>query len=187
MLFSIGCLFVFVGLYTPFFYGQYYAIQKHLANENLAFYLLAIMNTGSIFGRLIPNFIADYSGPINMLTPCVFICAILNFCMISAKSTAGIIVLEIFYGFFSGAVVSLPPAIVVHISPNRGLIGTRIGMCFLFACVGVLIGTPIAGTILDRHGWTAVWCYSGAFLMIGSFLVVGSRVSHKGWRLMEKA
>jgi len=187
MLFSIGCLFVFVGLYTPFFYGQYYAIQKHLANKNLAFYLLAIMNSASIFGRLIPNFIADYSGPINMMAPCVLVCAILNFCMISVKSTPGIIVFNIFYGFFSGAVVSLPPTIVVHTSPNRGLIGTRIGMCFLFTSVGVLIGTPIAGIILDRHGWIPVWCYAGAFTIVGAFLVVGCRVSHKGWRLIEKA
>lgn len=41
----------FMGLYMPFFYAQVYALQKHITNENLAFYLLAVMNSTSMFGR----------------------------------------------------------------------------------------------------------------------------------------
>jgi len=187
MYFSTGSLISFIGLYTPFFYGQYYAIQKHLANENLAFYLLAILNSGSIFGRIIPNFIADRTGPLNMMIPCLLAAAILIFCIISVKSTAEIIAFNVFYGFFSGAFVSLPATIMVNISPNRGLIGTRIGMCFIFTSFGVLIGTPVAGAILKQYGWTAVWCYGGAFTMTGTFFIVACRVAHKGWRIMVPA
>lgn len=41
----------FMGLYMPFFYAQVYALERHITNENLAFYLLAIMNSTSVFGR----------------------------------------------------------------------------------------------------------------------------------------
>ncbi len=41
----------FMGLYMPFFYAQVYALERHITNENLAFYLLAVMNSVSIFGR----------------------------------------------------------------------------------------------------------------------------------------
>lgn len=45
---------------------QSYAIAKNLTNENLAFYLLAILNAASTFGRVIPNLIADRIGPVRI-------------------------------------------------------------------------------------------------------------------------
>jgi MFS family permease len=47
----VGFFCGFMGLYMPFFYAQVYAIQRHITNENLAFYLLAVMNSTSVFGR----------------------------------------------------------------------------------------------------------------------------------------
>lgn len=47
----VGFFLGFMGLYMPFFYAQVYAIQRHITNENLAFYLLAVMNSTSTFGR----------------------------------------------------------------------------------------------------------------------------------------
>jgi MFS family permease len=41
----------FMGLYIPFFYAQLYALRERLTNENLAFYLLAVLNSTSTFGR----------------------------------------------------------------------------------------------------------------------------------------
>lgn len=40
-------------MYIPLFYVQVYAIEKNIVggDENLAFYLLAIANAGSFFGR----------------------------------------------------------------------------------------------------------------------------------------
>jgi MFS family permease len=52
----------FTGLYMPFFYAQVYALDRHITSENLAFYLLAVMNSTSIFGRTylpIPSRIRD--------------------------------------------------------------------------------------------------------------------------------
>jgi hypothetical protein len=40
-----------MGLYMPFFYAQVYALERHITSENLAFYLLAVMNSTSTFGR----------------------------------------------------------------------------------------------------------------------------------------
>jgi MFS family permease len=56
--FVLGSFLGFLGLYTPFFYIQSYAIQTGLADPDLAFYLLAILNGSSTFGRIIPNYIA---------------------------------------------------------------------------------------------------------------------------------
>ena len=53
LLFNIAEFFAFMGLYVPFFYAQLYAVQNHIIDEYLGFYLLAILNTGSFFGRIV--------------------------------------------------------------------------------------------------------------------------------------
>jgi len=187
MLFVIGGFVGFMGLYTVFFYVQFYAITKHITNENLAFYLLSILNSSSVFGRILPNFVADKAGPLNIILPCALISGILILCLIPVNSVTGIIIICVFYGFFSGTFVSLPPTIIVHMSPNRGLIGTRMGMCFAMVAIGVLIGTPIAGAILSAANFTSVWIFGGVLTIAGAMIMGASRVVFKGWALMVKA
>jgi predicted MFS family arabinose efflux permease len=93
-----------------------------------------------------------------------------------------------FYGFFSGTFVSLPPTIIVHLSLNeRGKIGTRMGQSFGIVAIGLLIGTPIGGAILNKSGFWAVWVYGGIMLVASSVILFASRVCHKGWSLSVKA
>ncbi|KAF2190959.1 MFS general substrate transporter [Zopfia rhizophila CBS 207.26] len=184
----LGFFIGFIGLYMPFFYSQVYAIDQKLTNPNLAFYLLAIMNSTSVFGRIIPNYLADKIGPFNVVIPCTLASGILNFCMIAADSSAGIIVLIAFYGFFSGTFVSLPPTIIVHLSEHaRDKIGTRLGQSFACIAVGLLIGTPIGGAILDASGYNAIWAFGGTMLLVSAVILSLSRGFHKGWRLRTKA
>jgi MFS family permease len=51
---TCGFFFGFMGLYIPFFYAQVFAVQEHITSEEMAFYLLAIMNGTSVFGRKFP-------------------------------------------------------------------------------------------------------------------------------------
>ncbi|KAF2660427.1 MFS general substrate transporter [Lophiostoma macrostomum CBS 122681] len=184
----LGFFLGFVGLYMPFFYAQVYAINQHITNENLAFYLLAIMNATSIFGRIIPNYVADKVGPFNVVIPCTVVTSVLCFCFITVSSSAGIVVLMGFYGFFSGSFVSLPPTIIVHLSLNaRDKIGTRLGQSFAVIACGLLIGTPIGGVILDAKGFTSVWIFGGVMLIAGGVVLAGARGMHKGWGLTTKA
>jgi predicted MFS family arabinose efflux permease len=129
-LFVLGTFLGFMGLFVVFFYVQSYAIETKIASENTGSYLLAILNAGSVFGRIIPNFIADRVGPMNMIVPCALVSGVLCLCLIAVHSLAPVIVICALYGFFSGSFVSLPPTILVHLTSNRAMIGTRMGMCF---------------------------------------------------------
>jgi hypothetical protein len=68
---------------------------------------LAIMNAGSIGGRLLPNFIADGWGPYNMLVVCLAVSAGLAFSIFALDSFAGMVVFALLYGFWSGSCESL--------------------------------------------------------------------------------
>ncbi|EME77224.1 uncharacterized protein MYCFIDRAFT_191418 [Pseudocercospora fijiensis CIRAD86] len=181
--FVLGTFVGFLGLYTPFFYIQTYAIQTGIASPHLGFYLLAILNAASTFGRVIPNFIADRLGPFNVIIPCTFATGLLCLCLIAAKSIASVIVIAALYGFFSGTFVSLPATIFVYITKNRGMIGTRMGMGFAVTAIGILVGTPISGTILAASGFRYVWVFGGIMTVLAAMSMSVSRVSKGGWKL----
>lgn len=182
----VGFFIGFMGLYMPFFYAQVYALTEHITDANMSFYLLSILNSASIVGRILPNYIADHLGPFNVVVPCAAISALLCFCLMTATSAPRIIALLAFYGFVSGSFVSLPPTMIVHLSAKeRGKIGTRMGQMFAVVSVGLLVGTPIGGAILDRHGFDSVWIYGGVMLLGSTVLLGAARVAFRGWGLVK--
>ncbi|KAK5107411.1 hypothetical protein LTR62_001315 [Meristemomyces frigidus] len=128
--FVAGTVFAFLGLYDPFFYIQSYAIESKIANQDISFYLLSIINAASTFGRIIPGYIADRTGPLNLIFPCTLVAGILCICLAAAHSIGSVVVILILYGFCSGTLLSLPPTVFVQLTANRAVIGTRMGMGF---------------------------------------------------------
>lgn len=182
--FVAGCFIGFLGLYTPFFYIQSYAIQTGLAQPELAFYLLATLNAASVFGRIIPNLIADRIGPFNVVIPCTAATGVLCLCLIPTRSIGPVIAIAVLYGFTSGTFVSLPATIYVHITKNRGMIGTRMGMGFAVTSIAILVGTPISGAILDASSYSFVWLYGGIMTVAAAAILCVARVGKGGWKLM---
>ena len=176
-----------MGMYIPFFYVQLYAIEKKIMSEDLAFYLLAILNAASTFGRVVPNFFADRTGPLTVLFPCSLLTALLAFCWIAIDDTAGLIVFCVLYGFFSGTFVSLPGPAVISLSPNLGEVGTRMGMSFAFGGFGLLVGNPVAGAILRQHGWVGAQSWNGASNSVAAICMLVARMAKAGLDLKTKA
>jgi len=185
LMFSIAEFLGFMGMYIPFFYIQSYASEKHIMNANSAFYMLPVLNAASIFGRIVPNFLADKTGPLNMLVPCTCISAILAFCWIPVHDTAGVVIFCILYGFFSGTFVSLPPTTVVSLSPSLSVVGTRMGMSFTFAGFGILVGNPVAGAILNSGSWIGLQLFC-AISVVTAGIACGIARFAKAPQLMAK-
>ncbi|THY81135.1 MFS general substrate transporter [Aureobasidium pullulans] len=182
----IGSMIAFLGTWTPFVYIEVYALEYGITSGKLAFYLLPIITAGSIFGRIGPNLIAARIGLFNVVIPCVAITGVLAFCFIVAKTQESLIAVSCLYGFFSGSIVSIIPALGVSISPSRAVIGTRIGMACATIGLGMLAGTPISGAILSHHGFTATWAFSGTVALLGACFLTAARVLHGGWILRQK-
>lgn len=47
-------------VYIPFFFVEDYGLRLKL-DADTSFYLLSVMNAASLFGRLVPNWLADKS------------------------------------------------------------------------------------------------------------------------------
>lgn len=183
-LFILGAFISFIGLYVPFFYCEVYAYQSNFGDGEFSFYTLAILNGASTFGRILPNIIADAIGPFNVIIPCALFAGICTLSLLSITAVPSFVVFLIFYGFFSGAFVSLPPPVLIALSPNRALMGTHMGMAFAGVACGVLVGTPIAGAILKRYGYDAIWIYGGVFTCAGAFVMFVARGMKLNWTKM---
>ncbi|KAI1849184.1 hypothetical protein JX266_005145 [Neoarthrinium moseri] len=182
LLFVAQMFCTYLGMYVPFFYVQLYSVKMGISSTEFSPYLVTILNAGSIFGRVVPNYFADRFGPIQMLIFTTFASAVLIFSWIGIKNLPGLIVFCILYGFFSGGITSGTLAAMVPYVPNLERLGTRMGTFFFAMGVSVLIGTPIGGAILgngNEASWKGLIAYGGATLLAGDVLLVVSFILHR--------
>jgi MFS family permease len=179
-LFSLGLFLAFVGLYVPIFYWILWA-QHHAGVETaLSFYLLAVLNGSSTFGRIIPGLLADHYGPLELMIILTVASGILGFAAIGIHTLAGAAVFAVLYGFSSGAVVSLPSAVVAVLAPQIGVVGTWMGMTFCFAGAGILIGSPIAGTIInvEENRFVGGFAFSASVVLLAGIFFISAKLIH---------
>ncbi|KAK4703568.1 hypothetical protein P7C70_g2648, partial [Phenoliferia sp. Uapishka_3] len=171
-----AAFFIALGIFFPFFYIQVYAEYNGLS-QTVSFYSLAILNAASVFGRTLPNALADKYGVFNLILPCCFSASVLIFAMFGATNAGGVIAFSIIFGFFSGGYVSLLSPVFITMSKSVSEIGVRVGYAFIIVGIAALIGTPICGALLVRtnNGFYAPIIFSGVATALGSGLLVVAR------------
>lgn len=132
----------------------------------------------SIFGRTVPNALADKTGRFNMMIiMSAFTTILLLALWLPASGNAPLIVFAALFGVGSGAGIGLTPALCAGISPIKD-IGIRTGTIFAFASIAALTGSPLGGRIItDSKGdfkYTIV--FSGLSCAIGTCLFVAARI-----------
>ncbi|MDI1492935.1 MAG: hypothetical protein OHK93_004718 [Ramalina farinacea] len=185
LIFGVAGFFAYMTVYIPFFYAALYGIKVGVSVD-WAIYLLVLLSLGSFFGRLIPGHLADRYGPMNILALASLTTTIVAYSWIAVVNKGGMIVFSVLYGFFSGALVSLPPTVVASLCPNMGVIGTRIGMFLFPTSIGLLIGNPIAGAIL-KSGWVDIQAFCGTIAAMTTILVTAARFAKTGLVIGVKA
>lgn len=102
----------------------------------------------------------------------------------------------LFFGFFSGIFIALPPVLFVALTKDKSKVGTRIGMGFAIVGLGVLAGGPGAGAILGTGGsgaaladeslnWTGTWVYAGVTTVAAGIVFAVVRVMKGGLKLAK--
>jgi MFS family permease len=140
------------------------------------------------FGRLLPAYLADRIGPFNVMILCAGFSGIINLALwLPATSNAPIIVFACLYGFGSGCVLSIVPAMVAQISDIRQL-GVRTGALYILSSIGVLVGSPIGGAIVNHQNgsFSGLQIFCGVMLLVGTLFAGLSRYSQVGFKLITK-
>ncbi|GFF93409.1 hypothetical protein IFM47457_09523 [Aspergillus lentulus] len=174
MLFSTSLTCVMLAYYIPLFYVPSYARTQLHTTRSLSFYMVAIINGASAFGRVVPYLLSAYIPPIAILWLGVAGSALAMFTWIAATNLPGFIVWACYWGFLSGVLVTAPTAIIGHpaLCPDPNYLGTRMGMMWGISSFGSLVGTPIAGALVDlsQANFLKAQVFAGC-LMVGGVML----------------
>lgn len=115
--------------------------------------------------------------------------AVIALTLRAVSNEAGLIVVSSLYGFISGGMVSLPPAMIANLTTDKEEFGTRIGVGYTIAAFGALIGNPIAGALqlnsksskhpVQEH-YQGTWFFAGSVTMLCTVLLVIVRLIQGG-------
>jgi MFS family permease len=189
MIFVFGGMIGFIGLYVGLFYISFFGEATGITDEALSFYLVPILNAGSVLGRTLPNILADKIGPFNVLVPGATIVSVILFSLIAVNAAGGLIAATVFFGIFSGVFIALPPVCFVALTEDKTKIGTRIGMGMAIFALGTLVGGPGGGAILQMHpehlNWTGMWAFGASCVMCSVLIYSVVRVLKGGIKLVK--
>ncbi|XWX00021.1 hypothetical protein V2A60_008037 [Cordyceps javanica] len=141
LLLCSGLAISYLGMFSPFFYATSYA--RSLGHSaSFAFYLVSIVNGASLFGRILPGFLADRYGHFNLCGAAALLSGAVALCWTAATSSGALVAWCLAYGFTSGAIMSLQSACAAQLAPHE-LHGTA---------VGFLMGSVALTTIENKRG-----------------------------------
>ncbi|KAL8766140.1 MAG: hypothetical protein Q9209_006980 [Squamulea sp. 1 TL-2023] len=110
---TAGVFFIEWGLFVPLSFISSYALANGV-NSTFSYQLLAVLNAGSVFGRVVPGYVADRLGRFNTMIATVALCLIstLGIWLNVGGNIAGLCVFGALFGFASGSNISLTPVCV---------------------------------------------------------------------------
>ena len=113
LLTTLAIFFVEWGIFIPISYISSYALTQGVSST-LSYQLLAIMNAGSFFGRVLPGYFADWWGRFNVLIMTVILCLLSNVCLWlpAGDSVPLLVIYSCVFGFASGSGISLTPVCI---------------------------------------------------------------------------
>lgn len=132
-----------------------------------------------------------------MTIPGVCVVSLLSFVWIIIRTEAGLIVFAVIYGMFLGTIQALGPACVTSLAKETDSLATVTVSRFLYlrcedraadrspqgtvfgiASSGTLIGTPVAGAILqDGDNFVGLQAFTGAIAAFATALYILCRIS----------
>ncbi|KAI2627549.1 MFS general substrate transporter [Hypoxylon sp. NC1633] len=191
--YAAGMFFNFWGLYFAVYYLAAFSRGALLA-PSLSYAdslnLLLILNGVGLPGRLLPNHLADRTGPLNMMIPTSAACGVVMLAWMAVRTPAQLYGWTCAYGVVAGALQSLFPAGLSSLTTDLRKQGTRMGMVFTIVSFSVLTGNPIAGAIIGSMGgrYEGAQAFTGSCLLLGSALIFAARVvrmrrTGAGWKV----
>lgn len=187
MLMTLAVSLGFISFYVVVFYISFSGQSRHITDTNLSFYLLPLLNAASVFGRILPNILADRIGPLNVVIPGSIVFGILQLCMLAVNEVGAIIVVALLTGYFSGVYVALSPLLFATVTKDKSKMGTRMGMGFAMMSPSVFLGGPAAGAILGSDPsnlhWSSTWIFSGVCVLGAACIFLYERTSKVGLKM----
>ncbi|KAH8645667.1 riboflavin transporter MCH5 [Xylariales sp. PMI_506] len=193
VLYAVGMFFNFWAVYFGFYYissfsrGEITPAMSYTDSLNM----VLLVNGIGLIGRVLPNYVADLVGPLNMMIPFCVMTGIALLSWMVVETPGQLYAWTIFFGIAAGAIQSLFPAGLSSLTTDLRKRGTRMGMTFTIASFSVLTGNPIAGAIIGATPGGKYWgaqAFTGVSILVGGCLIFSARYARQrrlksGWKL----
>ncbi|KAE8153472.1 major facilitator superfamily domain-containing protein [Aspergillus avenaceus] len=180
---TIAIFLVEFAVFIPITYIASYATHAGV-NDTLAYAQIIFLNLGAVPGRFLPGLIADRLGRFNVMVLTSLICSVLTLALwlTAGNNIAAIVCYAVFFGFWSGAAISLTPVCISQVCATEDY-GKRNGTTFTIVSVGALTGIPIAGAIQQRDGgeYQGLIVFGGVLYLAATVAFAVSRGICAGW------
>lgn len=109
------------------------------------------------------------------------ITCIITLCLLPLATTfSSLVAISIVYGFLSGGVIIIPGPTITDLSPSKSDIGVRLGLAYLVASFGGLLGNPLTAAIKGDgkstvYNFTGVWVCGAAVMGVGLIALLATR------------
>ncbi|PIA13039.1 MFS general substrate transporter [Coemansia reversa NRRL 1564] len=170
VLLFFASLFSCGGYFMPYYFMPSYAVVALGRSTNWGANISSILNAGSIAGRLLVGFSADFIGPLNALIISTIMSTIAVLMMwLPCKSLGVMIGSAMVFGFFSGSLVSLVPVVTANLFGIKRL-PSILGLLLISYMIGTLVSSPVGGALLEKYGngvnFTWLIVYNGIFFCL---------------------
>lgn len=185
-LFLLAICLLYIGLYIPFFYIDAFALTLDPPlPASLASNLLLIMNAASLPGRVLPAMLADRVGNLSIIVPATLLAGAATLAWSRVHDAGGLVAAAVLLGFASGAIQAVVPGVVVFLCPDLRRLGRNVGLMLAASGVGLLVGSPVAGVILEHGGFWGVFVFAGVIVMAAAGLMGCVRVVKVGFGIVK--
>ncbi|UPK96235.1 hypothetical protein LCI18_007170 [Fusarium solani-melongenae] len=137
--------------------------------EDVGFILLALSNGCSIFGRILPGFVADFLGHFNVLIAMILVTSIFTaalFVPLNTGSAAPLYAFASLWGFFTGSWLAMIP-VCVSKTCEPASYGRYYGTMTFCVSLAALIAVSVPGELLDRFGHKAASSFFLCIVLLG--------------------
>jgi len=117
---------------------------------------------------------------VNVLLPLSVACIVVLCLIPLAQTFSSLVAISIAYGFLSGGVIIIPGPTITDLSPNSSEMGVRLGLAYLVAAFGGLVGNPISGTVKGAGkdvvaNFSGIWWCAAGIMGLGVVALVATR------------
>jgi MFS family permease len=148
------------------------------------FYIIAVMNGVSCFGRIIPGYISDKIGRFNTLMIMIVFTLIIMLVLwlpFGHTSLAALYAFTALFGFGTGSWMALTPACIGQLC-EADQFGRYYGTLYFVASLATLIGVPISGELVEAISPQVLVAFMCAILGLSLLTFILSRWACLGWK-----
>lgn len=186
-----GGLLQSAGYLIPLIYMAKYARTLDFSYNQGALFI-GINNAINACFKIILGYVGDRFGRMNTIIACSILSAITIFSLWMVQSRDAYIAFVVFYGVFSGVIISLLPTCLVELF---GVVNyqTMSGLMYFSRGIGSMLGSPLAGLMITGQGlntsdfnnpitYNGVLLLSSAICLVVLRLIVAIEKENLSWK-----